>query len=56
MDKPFFSVIIPIYNREGRIIKALESLKMQSFQNFETIVVDDCSTDNSYEVSSNYLM
>ena len=54
MDNPFFSVIIPVYNRSTRITKALDSLKRQNFQNFETIVVDDASTDDSYNVASKF--
>ncbi len=50
-DIPFFSVIIPSYNREKYIVKALDSLAYQNFRNFETIVIDDCSTDNSYQLA-----
>lgn len=46
----FFSVIIPLYNRETKIQKAIESILNQEFQDFEIIVIDDCSTDRSYEV------
>ena len=51
---PFFSVIIPVYNRAHRLPYVLESLKKQSFQDFETIIVDDASTDNSYQVALDY--
>lgn len=43
----FFSVIIPTYNREKLLIRALESLKIQTYKKFEVIVVDDGSTDNT---------
>jgi glycosyltransferase involved in cell wall biosynthesis len=46
----FFSIIIPVYNREKTIERALKSCLIQTFQNFEIIVVDDCSTDNSLEI------
>ena len=46
------SVIIPTYNREGKIIKALESVRNQKFQDIEIIVVDDGSTDSTCEVVS----
>lgn len=43
----FFSVIIPLYNKENYIEKALKSVLNQNFRDFEIIIVDDCSTDNS---------
>jgi glycosyltransferase involved in cell wall biosynthesis len=42
-----FSVIIPNFNREKTIIKAIESVLNQTYVDFELIIVDDCSTDNS---------
>lgn len=50
----FFSIIIPVYNRAHRLPYVLESLKRQIFQNFETIIVDDASTDDSYFVALEY--
>jgi glycosyltransferase involved in cell wall biosynthesis len=47
---PFFSIIIPLYNREKTISRAIESILNQTFQDFEIIVVDDCSTDHSAEI------
>ena len=47
---PFFSIIIPLYNREKTISRAIESILNQTFQDFEIIVVDDCSTDQSAEI------
>ena len=44
---PAISVIIPMYNVEKYIGQCLGSLLSQTFQDFEAIVVDDCSTDNS---------
>lgn len=51
---PFFSVIIPVFNRAHRLPYVLESLKNQTFQDFETIIIDDASTDNSYRVAVDY--
>ena len=52
---PLVSVIIPMYNAEKFISQTLESLLCQTLKNFEIIVVDDCSTDNSVEVVENFM-
>jgi glycosyltransferase involved in cell wall biosynthesis len=51
-ETPFFSVVIPTYNRAGFIKKTIESVLAQSFQDFEIIVVDDGSTDNTESIVS----
>lgn len=48
------SVIIPMYNAEKFIGACLDSLIAQTFQDFEVIVVDDCSTDKSVEIVESY--
>ncbi len=47
---PFFSVVIPVYNKANYIAKTLESVSKQSFQDFEVIIVNDGSTDQSLEI------
>lgn len=49
-DRPFFSVIVPTYNRAERIRRSLQSVFDQTFCDFEVIVVDDCSTDSTQDV------
>jgi glycosyltransferase involved in cell wall biosynthesis len=49
-DHPFFSVVIPLYNKEKYIKETLQSVRNQSFQDFEIIVIDDGSTDNSCDI------
>lgn len=51
---PALSVIIAMYNTEKYIGDCLESFLAQTFQDFEVIVVDDCSTDNSAAVVESY--
>ena len=53
-NSPAVSVIIPMYNAENFIAECLESIFMQTFQDYEVIVVDDCSTDNSCAVVESY--
>ncbi len=51
---PFFSVIIPLYNKEAFIESTLKSVLQQTFQDYEIIIVDDGSTDNSSQLVSNF--
>ncbi|MBR1398298.1 MAG: glycosyltransferase family 2 protein [Selenomonadaceae bacterium] len=47
---PAVSIIVPMYNTEKYIKQCLESVAAQTMQDFEVIVVDDCSTDNSVAI------
>lgn len=49
-SKPKVSIIIPVYNRAKNIFYVLEALKIQTFKEFEVIIADDGSTDNTKEV------
>ena len=49
-----FSVIIPLYNKAPYIAKAIESVLGQTFRDFEVIVIDDGSTDQSLEVAKTF--
>lgn len=49
-----FSVIIPTYNRALQLQKCLESLVLQTYKNFEVIIADDGSTDNTKLVVENF--
>lgn len=52
---PFFSVIIPLYNKENYVENALKSILNQTFTDYEIIIVNDCSTDNSISKIESYL-
>ncbi|NQS90467.1 glycosyltransferase family 2 protein, partial [Patescibacteria group bacterium] len=49
-DSKLISVIIPTYNRKDLVIRCIKSILKQDYNNFEIIVVDDGSTDNTSEV------
>ncbi len=50
-QQPFISVIIPVYNGSRYLNRCLDTLIASSYPSFEIIVVDDCSTDDSVEIS-----
>ena len=52
-DKIFFSIVIPTYNRASLITRTVISLLEQEYQNFEVIIVDDGSTDDTEAVVKN---
>ncbi len=49
-DSPFFSIVLPTYNRAVMLPTALETLRRQTFTDFEVLIVDDGSTDNTPEI------
>ena len=51
---PKFSIVIPVYNVEDYIERCLESIKKQTFKDYEVIVVDDGCTDKSIEIAKQY--
>lgn len=54
MSAPFFSVLMPVYNSQNFLRRAIDSVLNQRFQDFELIVVDDCSTDGSADILQEY--
>jgi glycosyltransferase involved in cell wall biosynthesis len=51
---PEISVVIPTYNRSEILQRAINSIISQIFQDWELIIVDDCSTDNTSEIVKSY--
>lgn len=50
-QQPFISVIVPVFNGEAFLKRCLQAVTASSYQAYEVIVVDDCSTDKSAEIS-----
>jgi glycosyltransferase involved in cell wall biosynthesis len=55
MRTPTVTVIALCYNHERFVLDCLESIRAQTFQDFELIVIDDCSRDHSPQVIANWL-
>lgn len=53
--KPLVSVCIVTYNSSQYVLETLESIKLQTYQNIELVVSDDCSTDDTYEVCQKWI-
>ena len=52
---PLISFVVTSFNYEKYILKTLESIKSQTYENFEIIAVDDCSSDKSVEVIEQFI-
>ena len=48
------SIIVTVYNRENTVLRALQSIESQTFKDFEVIIIDDGSTDNSSRICQNF--
>lgn len=55
MRKGLVSVIMPTYNCAKFIAETLDSIKMQTYTNWEVVIVDDCSMDNTKEIVERYI-
>jgi len=53
-NNPLLSVLMTAYNREKYIAEAIESVLASTYKNFELIIVDDCSTDNTFSIAKKY--
>ena len=51
---PKVSVLMPVYNAEKFLKEAIDSVLNQTFKDFELIIIDDCSKDNSWKIINSY--
>lgn len=49
-NQPFFSIVMPVYNVSKYLKQAVESVCLQTFKDYELILIDDCSVDGSAEI------
>ena len=54
MKEPFFSIIVPVYNTEKYLKRCIESLLNQSYKNYEILLINDESKDNSLSICESY--
>ena len=50
IENPLISVLLSVYNDDKNIQKSIDSILSQSYKNIELLVIDDCSTDNTYKI------
>jgi glycosyltransferase involved in cell wall biosynthesis len=54
MKEPLVSIVTPVYNSENFFEECIDSVLSQSYQNWEYIIVDDCSTDRTVEIAKHF--
>lgn len=54
MQKPLFSVLMPVYNGEKYLREAIDSILEQTLTDFEFLIIDDGSKDNSVQIINSY--
>lgn len=54
METDLVSIIVPVYNKAQYVSKCIESIINQSYRNLEIIIINDASTDGSYEICKDY--
>ena len=55
MSEYLVSIVTPVYNSEKFISETIDSIQNQTYKHWELILVDDCSSDNSYDIISEYI-
>ncbi len=54
VERSSVSVILPVFNRAVQVRRAIESVLKQTFDDWSLVIVDDCSTDDTYSVASSF--
>lgn len=55
MSQYLVSIVTPVYNAEKFISETIDSIQKQTYKDWELILVDDCSSDSSYDIISEYM-
>ena len=53
-DKPLVSILVPAYNEEVVIVESIKSLLNQDYDNYEIIIIDDGSSDKTFDIASKH--
>ena len=53
-DTPKISVIVPMYNVEKYLKTCVDSILNQTFKDFELLLIDNCSTDKTFEIAKSF--
>lgn len=56
MEENMVSIVVPVYNAERFVAETIENILQQEYQNWELILVDDCSTDKSAKIINEYTL